>query len=259
MIATAEYNVPLRLRTVFGGRDTVQEGNSTTEKKGNWIRTIDLGADDEAIQKSLDRLAASQFDAADQLVALATPGITNAVRQRYAREKRLSSRYYSRADVAQDACVILLSALRGKSLGAQKPSNRPPSTIVQYERIIWASIGYAFLRAYRKYLGPEGPAAHHQSHHGKGSSTDASRWLEAQVADDATGAATEVEREERREQLVVSLPEQFREAFVLIQFAGLKAPAVAKIIQKDSTTVRRYYREALKLLESYDFGSGAVK
>lgn len=190
--------------------------------------------DPSPLQLLLDRLAAGDETAADDLIAYAMDRLRLLTR-RLLRDDPAVRRWEATDDVLQNAALRLYRALK-----TEKPAD--PGHFINLAAV---QIRRELKDLYRHHYGPEGHAAHYKSDPGAGDSGQ--RPLHEVRADSDPGPQTSARMREVHAE-VEKLPADVREVFDLLFYMGLEQAEVARRVGASVSTVRRRYREARLLL-----------
>lgn len=190
----------------------------------------------EDLQRLLDRLAAGDQAAADDLIAHSMERLRRMARKML-RDRSDVRRWEETDDVLQNALVRLHRALKAVRPASARDFIGLAATQIRRELIDLA----------RHHYGPEGDAAHHASDP-KGADLEGEvRPLAEAQADAGSGPLTQLQWQDFHDQ-VQSLPDEEREVFGLIFYEGLSQADAAKLLSVSVPTVKRRWRAAKLLL-----------
>jgi len=199
------------------------------------------------LQALLDRLSNGDEEAADELIAHAMDRLSRMTRK-LLRDNPRVRRWEETDDVLQNSLVRLYRALKDAKPSTERHFINLAATQIQRELIDLA----------RHHFGPHGDAAHHASDPNVPNGDEAMRARHELEPDDKTGPVTAMRYAEFHER-ASQLPEDEREVFKLIFYAGLEQAAVAKQLGISVPTVRRRWRSArLLMAEAMGGDAGSI-
>lgn len=193
----------------------------------------DRNADTDTLQAMLDRLAAGDPRAADELIEHSQGRL-----RKMAHERRVSDRvqrWEQTDDVLQNALLRLHRAVKKEK----------PTSVVHYLRLAAEQIRRELIDMSRHHFGPEGQGKHHNT-------DPAKRDSEATpLHDEKPGREPQPQQhllvKEIHEQ-VQELPEEELEVFDLVFYQGLSQEQAAAQLGVSVPTVKRRWRSARLLL-----------
>jgi RNA polymerase sigma-70 factor (ECF subfamily) len=180
----------------------------------------------------VDRLQAGDRAARDELLRGVGHRLERLARKMLQRFPNVH-RWADTGDVLQNALLRLLRALE----------HLRPSSVRDFFGLAAEQLRRELLDLARHFHGPQGLAAHHESHARDGTSSGPAADPPASEEDPA-----ELERWTAFHQGVASLPAEEREVVGLIFYHGWTQPAVAELLQISERTVRRRWESALRKL-----------
>ncbi len=187
----------------------------------------------QRIQRLLDRLAAGDPTARDELIAATSKRLIPLARKLMGDFPRLR-RWEQTDDVLQNALLRLHRSLEETA----------PSDPRRYFGLAATMIRRELLDMTRHYYGPQGAAAHHasrpRSRSRPASSSRASRTAPAPASMNPQHQAEWTEFH----QLVERLPAAEREVFDLLWYHGLSQKAAAEVLEVSVRTVKRLWQSA---------------
>jgi RNA polymerase sigma factor (sigma-70 family) len=190
----------------------------------------------ETLQPLLDRLAAGDTAASDDLIAHAMNRLRRLTRKML-RDNPAVHRWVQTDDVLQNALMRLHRALKEVR----------PASVRAFIGLAATQIRRELIDLARHHYGPEGDAAHHASDP-KGADPEGEvRPLAEAQPDAGSGPLTQLQWQEFHEQVQL-LPDEEREVFHLIFYAGLSQDEVARQLGVSVPTVKRRWRSAKLLL-----------
>jgi RNA polymerase sigma-70 factor (ECF subfamily) len=191
---------------------------------------------DEDLQRLLDRLAAGDKSAADQLVERSVGrmhSLAHSMLRKYPRVRR----WYETGDVSQAAAMRLRQALMSRT----PPS---PKDFLQWAAVQIRRELYDLLR--HEY-GPEGPGAHHATGPpGQSALTEGNQRPKA--VDSEAEHAIQTQWADLLRHLQDALPFAEREVFDLLYVMELSQEEAAQLLGVSVPTVKRRWRSARLLL-----------
>lgn len=198
--------------------------------------TVDMEASDEEnhLAGCLDRLAAAEPGARDELIAIACVrmrGLAHRMLRRFPSVRR----WDETDDIVQNAAIRLHRAL-GEVLPADERS---------FMGLAAVQVRRELLDLAKKHAGPGSYASNHETNY---------RHIDGEArakVDDAPAAGESRERISRWSHLhdaAASLPDEERELFHLVWYLGLKQNDAATVLGCSLRTVKRRWEEAKRLL-----------
>lgn len=194
---------------------------------------MNCSGEDKSLAACLERLAAGDRDARDDLIAIACERMRD-IAHRMIRTFPRVRRWDETDDVVQNAALRLY-----KALGEVVPADTRGLmglAAVQVRREL--------LDLAKKYAGPESYAANHETNY---------RWIDGESLANVNNAADYGETPERLarwtklHETAASLPDEERELFHLVWYLGLKQDQAASLLGCSVRTIKRRW-EAAKLL-----------
>jgi RNA polymerase sigma-70 factor (ECF subfamily) len=193
---------------------------------------------DAELQTILDRLAADDEKAVDDLITHSNDRLQRLARKMLGQNPRVR-RWHSTGDVLQNAMMRLMRSVKEVK----------PATVKAYVGLAATQIRRELIDLARHEFGPEGAGANHASDPRVAGQDGKNLPAAENAADPHTGPQTQAQWQEFHEQ-VQRLPEEEREVFDLLFYQGLTQEVAAKHLGVSVPTVKRRWREArLKLHE----------
>lgn len=205
-------------------------------------------------QHILDRLAAGDDKAADELIEYAMDRLRRLVRKQLQNNPRIH-RWEVTDDVLQNSLMRLHRALKSVKPATKRDFINLAATQIRRELIDLA----------RHHFGPQGERGHYDSKQGANQESGKQLpFVEAQ-ADSEPGPTTKFRQNESNEieelrvhQIVDTLPEREREVFSQIFYLGLQQAEVANQLGISVPTVKNRWRAA-RLMLANGIEPGALK
>ena len=195
-------------------------------------------------QRLLDRLAAGDDKAADELIEYAIERLRRLTRK-YFRGEQAIRRWEETDDVLQGVLLRLRRAIISER----------PTTQRHFLNLAARKIRHELCDIARRHFGPEGERGHYRSEPRVEQDGEALKPLLEQQADAAPGPSTEHQQRETEEfrrmrlhMFVDSLPPDEREVFDLTVYDELEQAEVAEVLGISIPTVRRRWSKAQLLL-----------
>lgn len=188
------------------------------------------------IQRCLDRLAAGESHAREELIALTQERLRTLARGLLARDR--VHRWEQTDDLLQQALLRIHEELQ----------HVQPATVAQFLRFGAFHLRRELMRLARRHFGPGGTAAHHAS-----DGLQRSNGRHRAVADPGTRPLEAQVRAEEFERLFVavdSLPDELEEVVQMLWLQGLSRREVAAALGVDVRTVHRRWVRARLILAS---------
>jgi RNA polymerase sigma factor (sigma-70 family) len=192
--------------------------------------------DETRISRTLERLAAGDADARDDLIAWASERMRE-IAHRMLRTFPSVRRWEETDDVAQNAALRLDRALRQTVPADARGLIGLAATQVRRELLDLA----------KKHRGPEAYGANHETNYQRIGGD-----LRAKVEDAAVEpeSADKLERWTRLHSAAEELPEEEREVFQMCWYLGLKQEEIAGLLECSLRTVKRRWESAKQRLAS---------
>lgn len=195
-------------------------------------------------QHILDRLAAGDDKAADELIEYAMDRLRRLVRKQLQNNPRVH-RWEVTDDVLQNSLMRLHRALKSVK----------PATTRDFINLAATQIRRELIDLARHHYGPQGVGANHASSPGENQASGKQSPLVEILPDSESGPTTKFRKNEsveledlRVHQIVDTLPDNEREVFGQIFYYGLEQAVVAKQLGISVPTVRRRWRAARLML-----------
>jgi len=177
------------------------------------------------IRRWLDRIAAGDRAARDELLAAVSGRLLRLARKMFRRFPRVR-RWVDSGDVIQNAQLRLLRALETVR----------PDSVRAFFALAAEQIRRELLDLARHYFGPEGPGAHHDSNQ-----PASDRPQTPERAEDAE----DLDRWQAFHESVALLPPEEREVMDLLYYAGQTQAEAAELLGVSVRTVQRRWGAAL--------------
>lgn len=190
--------------------------------------------DDNRLAACLNRLAAGDLEARDQLIAIACDRM-RVITHRMLRTFPKVRRWDQTDDVNQNAALRLYRAL----------GEIAPADIRGFMGLIATQIRRELLDLAKKYSGPESYAANHETNYER---VDGEVWAKVDAAPDYSETRERIARWTLLHETAASLPDDERELFHLVWYGGLKQEEAASVLGCSVRTVKRRWEEAKRLL-----------
>lgn len=187
----------------------------------------------DALQALIDRLAAGDESARDELIAAASARLQRLVHKLFSDYRRLA-RWVEIDDAFQESALRLT-----QSLSAVRPG-----TVSEFFRLAACQIRRVLLDLVRQYFGPQGAATHH--------ATPAEPAETPRVVDraDTTLDPARLAQWTAFHEQVEHLPTDERDVFDLCYYGELSQPEAADMLQVPVATVKRRWLAARRRLKS---------
>ena len=205
-------------------------------------------------QRLLDRLAAGDDKAADELIEYAMDRLRRLTRK-YFRGEQALRRWEETDDVLQGVLLRLRRAI----------ASERPTTPRHFLNLAAKHIRHELCDMARHHFGPQGERGHYRSDPKVEQKDGEPKPLLGEKVDAAPGPVTENQQRESDERmklrihtLVESLPPEEREVFDMIVYDDLEQADVAEVLGISIPTVRRRYRSA-RLLLARQIEPGAIE
>jgi RNA polymerase sigma factor (sigma-70 family) len=182
------------------------------------------------LQAILDLASQGNEEAYDQLIGLASNRLLKLTRKMLKNYPQLR-RWEESGDVLQAVAIRLQRSLK----------NLKPETVREFFGLATVEIRRSLIDLIRHHFGPEGIAANHHSNLGKGVS-DENKILQNEPIDNHQPES--MEAWVRFHESVEELPDNHREVFQLVWYAGLEQKEIASLLEISVPTVKRRFRSA---------------
>lgn len=191
------------------------------------------------IQRCLDRLAAGELEARDELIAHTQQRLRTLAHGLLARDR--VHRWEQTDDLLQQALLRIHEELQ----------HVQPATVAQFLRFGAFHLRRELMRLARRHFGPEGQGAHHASDGLRRSRGQAQ--LAADPATQPLAACSKAEELQRLSEAIEALPAELQEMIEMMWLQGLSRAETAEALGVDVRTVhRRWIRARLKLAQALD-------
>jgi len=194
----------------------------------------DAAASDRELTTCLQRLAAGDLAARDELIAVACERMRH-IAHRMLQRFPTVRRWDQTDDIVQNAAMRLYRAL----------GDVAPQSVRHFTGLVAIQIRRELLDLAKKYAGPESHAANHQTNHPRANG-------EGRAAVDDVSAPTEptgdMEKWSQLHVAAASLPEDERELFHMVWYLGLKQDHAAQLLECSVRTVKRRWETAKQLI-----------
>jgi len=183
------------------------------------------------IRMGLERLQAGEDDAREALIEFAYHRLQH-IAGNMLRKFPSVRRWEMTDDVVQTAATKLFTALREVH----------PDSVRGFFGLAATQMRRVLTDMWRHHYGPQRPGAHYMTAAGTGSSSHVHRREEMKPARD-DGPETAAEKAEFHS-IIGELPEEHREVFDLLYYAGLSQEEAAEVLEVSVRTVKRRWRNA---------------
>jgi RNA polymerase sigma factor (sigma-70 family) len=201
---------------------------------------------DAGLQPLLDRHAAGDESAANELIGRLAKELGRMARARMRDEEKLG-RYYQEEDVAQELAIRLRQALAAKK----------PRTPEELKGLAYRKLNHVLLDLWKHQFGEEGSGRHHAAPPPQQAEGRTGHGHMPERADSEIGPATEVRGRDLLARMRAALPPEHREVFDLVIVAELPEEEAAGRLNVSVSTVRRRKRAALRQLGRMKAALGA--
>jgi RNA polymerase sigma-70 factor (ECF subfamily) len=197
------------------------------------------------LQRLLDRLAAGDHAARDELITRAYERLRRLARRMLGKFPRLRP-FDDTTDILHQAFARMARALDAA----------PPSTVAHFFALAGREMRRELLDLVDHYYGPEGPGGKHAPQ----PAIDDSSSTPEPANQDSTGTYNPPDLAQWTEfhRAVEALPGQEREVFSLLWYHELTQVEAAAVLRCSEITVRRHWVEARRRLGAVLRGSAAV-
>jgi RNA polymerase sigma-70 factor (ECF subfamily) len=195
---------------------------------------MEPSAEENRLAACLERLAAADPSARDELIAIACVrmrGLAHRMLRAFPRVRR----WDETDDVVQNAALRLYRAL-GQVV---------PADVRGFMGLAAVQVRRELLDLAKKHAGPESYASNHETNYQR---IDGEARAKVDDASDAGESHERITRWTQLHELAASLPDDERELFHLVWYLGLKQDEAANLLGCSIRTVKRRWEEAKRLL-----------